>query len=237
MRVVGYVRVSTEEQATGGVSLAAQCDKVKSYARLYDLELIETIEDYGLSAKTLARPGLQRALTMLAKGHADGLLVCKLDRLSRSVADWSLLIDRYFSERGGRQLFSVGDSIDTRTAAGRLVLNILMSVAAWEREAIGERTRDALRHKIHQGQRVGRIRYGYDLGSDGKTLVPNAHEQAAIEQMLTLRKQGWTLRRIAAELTARGVPTKDGGRNWTHTAIARIIGRQSEQNGAGIIAG
>ena len=127
--------------------------------------------------------------------------------------------------RRWRILISVAESLDTSSAAGRLVLNILMSVAAWEREAIGERTRDALRHKIQQGQRVGRIRYGYDLAADGTTLVPNAHEQAMIEQILALRAQGSTLRKIAADLTARGVPTKEGGRSWTHTAVARILER------------
>ena len=231
MRVVGYIRVSTEEQATGGVSLAAQHDKLEAYARLYELELVEVIQDMGLSAKTLARPGLQRALAMLDKGQAAGLLVCKLDRLSRSVADWSLLIDCYFGERKGRQLFSVADSIDTRTAAGRLVLNVLMSVAQWEREAIGERTRDALRHKIHLGERVGRVRYGFDLAADGKTLIPNAHEQAVMLEMLKLRDAGQTLREIAAELTARGIPTKDGGHQWAHSAIARIIGRHGKRLG------
>ena len=69
---------------------------------------------------------------MLKRGEADGLAVVKLDRLTRSVADWQTLIDGWFGERAGKQLFSVGDSIDTRTAAGRLVLNVLMSVAAWD---------------------------------------------------------------------------------------------------------
>lgn len=89
------------------------------------------------------------------------MVVVKLDRLTRSVADWQLLIDDYFGERSGKQLFSVADSIDTRTAAGRLVLNVLLSVAQWERETTGERTREALRHKDSHRRTVrqGAIRF------------------------------------------------------------------------------
>lgn len=157
MKVILYARVSTEDQARDGVSLEAQSAKMSAYASLYDLEVVETITDAGESAKSLNRPGLQKALAMLRSGQADGLVIAKLDRLTRSVADWQELIDGYFGERAGKQLFSVGDSIDTRTAAGRMVLNILLSVAQWEREAICERTRDALRHKIKRRERCGGI--------------------------------------------------------------------------------
>jgi DNA invertase Pin-like site-specific DNA recombinase len=151
-------------------------------------------------------------------------VVVKLDRLTRSVADWQTLIDDYFGERAGKQLFSVNDAIDTRTAAGRLVLNVLLSVAQWERETTGERTREALRHKIASGERCGKIRFGFDLADDGKTLVPNAAEQRAIALMTQLRSAGHTLRSVAAELSQRGIPTKEGG-TWTHTAVSRILQR------------
>ena len=165
------------------------------------------------------------AARIFKRGEADGLAVVKLDRPTRSVADWQTLIDGWFGERAGKQLFSVGDSIDTRTAAGRLVLNVLMSVAAWEREAIGDRTREALRHKINNGQRCGKVRFGFDLAGDGKTLVVNLVEQEAIDLMTSLRAAGHTLRQIATELTGRGIQTKEGGA-WTHTAVARILQRK-----------
>lgn len=225
MRVILYCRVSTREQADSGVSLEAQSAKLTAYASLYELEVAETIEDAGESAKSLNRPGLQRALTMLRRGEADGLAVVKLDRLTRSIADWQLLIDAYFGEKVGKQLFSVADSIDTRTAAGRLVLNVLLSVAQWEREATGERTREALRHKIKNRERVGKIRFGYDLAADGRALVPNAGEQEAIRWMMQLRADGLTLRQIAAALSDRGIPTKEGREAWTHSAVGYILRR------------
>jgi len=225
MKVAGYVRVSTEEQAASGLSLAAQHEKVAAYCELYDLELVEVIQDAGVSAKSLKRPGLQRALDLLSAGEVEGLVIVKLDRLTRSVLDWQNLIDGFFGEKAGRQLFSVQDSIDTRTASGRLVLNMLLCVAQWEREIISERTCAALQHKISTGERCGKIRFGYDLGADGRTLIQNNLEQQAIEVMAELRSAGESLRSIAAELTARGITTKDGNRTWKHTAVARILNR------------
>src|SRR3954466_3192287 len=160
-RAVAYLRVSTEEQADHGVSLDAQRERVAGYARLYDVELVDVVVDAGLSAKSLEREGLQRALAMLRAGAADALLVTKLDRLTRSVKDLNHLLDVYFGE-GCFGLLSVGDKVDTRTAGGRLGLNIQGSVSQWEREAIAERTREAMRLKVPRGEHVGgKPPYGY----------------------------------------------------------------------------
>ena len=225
MKVIGYIRVSTEEQASDGVSLATQREKLNGYAKLYDLELVEIIEDAGQSGKTLDRPGLQKALSMIRSGKAAGLVIAKLDRLSRSVVDWNTLIDGYFGEKAGKQIFSVADSIDTRTAAGRLVLNVLMRVAQWERETIGERTKDALQHKIRKGERCGKVRFGYHLADDGTTLIEDPTEQQALQAIRRLKAAGQSLREIAAELTRSGIKTKEGNATWKHTTIARILQR------------
>lgn len=225
MRAVGYIRVSSDEQASEGVSLDAQRAKVQAYAALYDLDLVAIEVDAGASAKSLDRPALARALAMLDRNEADGLVIAKLDRLSRSVGDWDQLIDRYFGDRAGKKLWSVADSIDTRTAAGRLVLNVLMSVAQWEREAIGERTKDALQHKIRTGERCGKVRFGHDLAADGVRLVANPTEQDGLALLLELAAAGMPLRAIARELTARGIPTKEGRPAWDHSSIRRILRR------------
>jgi site-specific DNA recombinase len=128
-RTVAYLRVSTDKQADRGVSLDAQRAKVAAYAALYDLELVDVIVDAGASAKTLDRPGLARALGMLRKGEADALLVVKLDRLTRSVRDLGELVERHFAP-GKAALLSVSEQIDTRSAAGRLVLNVVRRSAS-----------------------------------------------------------------------------------------------------------
>jgi hypothetical protein len=97
-------------------------------------------------------------------------------------------------------------------------------IAQLEREQIAERTSNALQYKIRKGERMGRVRYGYDVAPDGKTLVPNQREQEAIELMIQWHKAGMTLRGIAEELSDMGIPTKDG-KPWGHTAVRLILKR------------
>ncbi len=209
-QAIGYIRVSTDKQADHGVSLDAQRAKLAAYAALYDLTLVDVIVDAGVSAKTLDRPGLQRALGMLRTGQASALLVAKLDRLTRSVKDLGTLVDDYFSS-DAYTLLSVADSIDTRTAAGRLVLNVLGSVAQWERETIGERTSEALAHKRSQGEKTGGdVPYGYQLDADGKTLVAEPGEQTLIAAIRTARQRGLSQRAVVADLARQGFTTRQG---------------------------
>jgi len=208
-RVVAYLRVSTQEQAEKGLSLAAQRAKVTAYAALHDLELVAVVVDAGVSAKTLDRPGLTRALAMLGT-TVDALLVVKLDRLTRSVRDLGALVEDHFAE-GSAALLSVGEHIDTRSAAGRLVLNVLASVSQWEREAIGERTSAVMRHKASQGEHTGGAPpYGWTVATDGVRLAIHAQEQATTARARALRKQGLSLRAIAAKLAAEGRLSRTG---------------------------
>ena len=226
-RVVGYVRVSTEGQAEEGVSLDAQRAKLRAYAVAADLELVAVHEDAGASAKTLARPGLQAALADLREGRAEGLLVAKLDRLTRSVRDLGALLDGYFAARFA--LLSIADSFDTRSAAGRMVLNIMTSVAQWEREAIAERTSDALRHLKAKGIRLGGEALGWRRGGDrdaeGRLLfVEDLAERATAERIRELRAGGLSLRAICARMAAESRPTKRGGR-WAPQTVAQVLRR------------
>lgn len=219
-RVVAYVRVSTDKQAEHGVSLDAQRERLRSYAKLYDLEIVEEIVDAGESAKTLARPGLQRALQSLREGRADGLLVAKLDRLTRSVKDLGELVEDLFAD-GRFALLSVGEQVDTRTAAGRLVLNVLGSVAQWERETIAERTRAAMRHMRERGEYVGgKPPYGYRV-VDGE-LVADPVEQGAAALARRLKAAGLSLRAIAAELEAAGHRPRSAAR-FAPAHVQRIL--------------
>lgn len=220
-RAVAYVRVSTEKQADQGVSLDAQQAKVAAYAALYDLELVEVIVDAGVSAKSLDRPGLRRALGALDSGAANALLVVKLDRLTRSVRDLGDLVERYFAE-GRAALLSVGEQIDTRTAAGRLVLNVLASVSQWEREVIGERTSAAMLHKSASGGFVGGVPpYGWKAGDNGQ-LVEVAEEQAVLAAAASLRRAGLSLRQVSRELAVRGFVSRSG-LPFAATQVARMV--------------
>ena len=220
-KAIGYIRVSTQEQATHGYSLDAQTAKLQAYAALYDIELIDIVVDAGVSAKSLKREGLQRVLTTLDNGGADAVLIFKLDRLTRSVKDWNVLIEKYFTHKA---LLSVSDQIDTRTAAGRLCLNVLMSVAQWERETIGERTSTALQYKKSQGEHIGSVPYGYE--SIDKTLAVVESEAEAISLIQEMREQGAKLQAIADELNAQNITSKRGGK-WYPSSVKNVIERAS----------
>jgi DNA invertase Pin-like site-specific DNA recombinase len=224
MRLIGYARASTDDQE---ITLDAQPDKMRGYAELYEHEIVEMIVE-AESASSLNRPGIQRALAMMKAGQADGLLVVKLDRLTREQGDWQFLIKNYFCERAGKQLFSVNDYIDTRTATGRMILNMQITIAQWERETIGERTKAALQHKISKNERVGSIRYGYDLTDDGKMLSANSAEQATIQLMRQWHETGCSYREIAAELNGRQIRSKKG-KLWSASAVYYILKRQPSE--------
>jgi site-specific DNA recombinase len=119
-------------------------------------------------------------------------------------------------------LVSVAESLDTGSAAGRLVITIMGAVSQWEREAIGERTRDALRHKRAQGYRSGNLPFGYHLAADGRTLELDITEQKAMTEIRDLRKSGQTLRGIATTLNQRGHRTRRGT-DWRLESVVRVL--------------
>src|SRR5579863_7978517 len=206
MKVIGYARVSTDKQTERGVSLDAQAEKIRAMAVVHNAELIDIIVDGGESAKSLQRPAMERLLALVDAKKVQAVIVAKLDRLTRSVKDQCELLERF--ERREVTLISVAESLDTGSAAGRLVLNIMTAVSQWEREAIGERTRDALSHKRTNGERVGNIQFGYRLCADGKHVEPDAAEQAALAEIRRLRIEGVCMRTIATRLNERAYRTR-----------------------------
>src|SRR5437773_5997342 len=223
MRAIGYCRVSTDQQKEKGVSLEAQQAKIRAMAIVQGAEIIELIVDGGESAKNLDRPGMEKLLALVEERKVDTVIIAKLDRLTRSVKDLAELLERF--QRRGVSLVSVAESLDTGSAAGRLVINIMTAVSQWERKAIGERTRDAMNHKKSNGQRVGNIAYGFRLAADGRHLEPDPQEQAVLTAIRDLRARRCTLRGIAAELNARGLRTRRASA-WRLEHVARIVGRR-----------
>ena len=223
MLTIGYIRVSTDRQAEHGVSLEAQDAKVRAMATVQGAKLDEVIVDGGESAKSLNRPGLQRLLALVKSGKVRSVIIAKLDRLTRSVKDLCDLLELF--DKKSVALVSVAESLDTASAAGRLVITIMGAVSQWEREAIGERTRDALRHKKSNGECVGNILYGYRLAKDGKLLEPEPKEQAVVAAIHRLRKRGQSLRGVAATLNRQGHRTRRGS-EWRLESVNRIVLRE-----------
>lgn len=228
-KAISYIRVSTDKQADLGVSLEAQRAKNLNYADLYDIQIITEHIDSGESARTLDRPGLQAALHELRTGKATALLVTKLDRLTRSVKDLGILLDSYFSTEA-TALVSVQEQLDTRSAGGRLVLNILTSVSQWEREIISERTKSAMAFMREELQYTGgKPPYGWLVAEDQKTLVPNHEEQTMIVLAKELREKGLSLRAVGRELKRQGYLPRNKSNKWEAGCVKVLLRAISAQ--------
>ena len=151
MRAIGYARVSTDKQADSGVSLEAQQEKIRAMAVVQGAELVDLVVDAGESAKSLSRPGMQRLLVMVEGRQVLTVIVAKLDRLTRSIKDLCDLLDSF--QRRGVSLVSVAESLDTGSAAGRLVINIMASVSQWGEG--GHRRAHESSAQPHEDQRHG----------------------------------------------------------------------------------
>jgi site-specific DNA recombinase len=219
MKAAGYIRVSTDEQAREGISLEAQRGKIEAYCKLNDLDLLEIIEDAGRSGKDLNREGIQSLIDRIKGRSIDAVVVYKLDRLSRRVRDTLSLMD--LVEKKSVAFHSITERIDTKTAMGKFFLNIMASMNQWERDTISERTRDALHLKIVKNERAGQVPYGWRLGKDGKTLVPNRKEQRAIGLIKDLHGKGYSLREICRELEKEG--HQPAGKKWHPQTVSNIL--------------
>ena len=156
MRVVAYVRVSSEEQADSRAGLEAQRAAIRRECERRGWELVEVIEDAGYSAKDLRRPGVRAALDELERGKGDALVVAKLDRLSRSMLDFTVLMAK--AQKEGWALVALDCAVDTTTPAGRMMMQMLGSFAEFERSMIRERTRAGLAAAKDNGRIGGRPR-------------------------------------------------------------------------------
>jgi site-specific DNA recombinase len=196
MKALGYIRVSTEDQAREGVSLDNQESKIKSYASLNDLELTEVIRDEGISGKSLDREGMTRLLDLVDSGRVDAVIVYKLDRLSRKTIDTLNLIEMF--EGNGVAFHSISEKVDTKSATGRFFLTIISAFAQMERDLMAERTKDALSHKKEKGEWCGRVPYGFKI--EDNRLVEDPEQIKVIQKAKRMKRSGKSMRGIAEAL-------------------------------------
>jgi len=208
-RVLGYTRVSTDEQASSGLGLKAQRSRIRAECRQRGWELVQVFEDAGASGKALSgRPALAEALSTLQKSEADGLVVAKLDRLSRSLLDFAGLMDR--AQREGWALVILDLGVDTSTPSGEMIANVMATFAQFERRLIGQRTKDALAVKKREGVKLGR---------------PVSLPQTVVKRIVGERSKGRSLRQIAEGLNADEVPTGHGGAKWYGSTVRAVLDR------------
>ncbi len=214
MNVLGYVRVSTNKQEGSPEVQAQRLTEWADLAGDWSLELRQ--EDAASAASLKGRPVLAQALADLKAGRADALAVSKLDRLSRSVADFSRLLSD--AEREGWGIICLDLGIDTTTITGRAMAQVTAVFAEMERRRIGERTREAMRVKAATGKHMGR---------------PSRLSAESVARAAFLYRLGLTLTEVAAQLTEEGLPTATGGR-WHASTVAsalRVAGVETRPRG------
>jgi len=221
-RVVGYIRVSTKEQAESKLSLTNQEEKLHAWATTHDLKIRKVYNDAAESAKDLNRPQVQQMLKDVEAGKVSQIVIYKLDRLVRSVENLGYLV-RLFDKKGVT-LASVQESLDTSNASGRMVVNLLGMIAQWERETIAERTQVALDVKRRNGEKLGGIvPYGYR--KNGKMLKPHPKEQGVLKGILKARREGRGYQDISEALNEQGTKPRKGKR-WYASTVRSICLRE-----------
>ena len=221
MRLVGYTRVSTVDQADN-TSLEDQKTRILSYGVAMGHEVVQCFSEIASGKQAGNRPEFQAAIALLKSGEADGLIVAKLDRLGRNVADLLKLVDEVIAPLG-KSLVILDSQIDTSSPQGRMVLTMLGAMAEMERAVIRER--------VERGRQAKADKGGYAFGAppigkkavDGE-LVPDEAEQETIALIHRHRKSGKSPQRIADFLNAQSIPTKRGG-VWHHSTVRKVLSR------------
>jgi DNA invertase Pin-like site-specific DNA recombinase len=224
-KALGYIRVGSEEQADHGLGLESQRQRIKAYCELKGLDLVTIYEDPAVSGgKPLGtRPSGARLLAE-ARRSKPVVVVAKLDRLFRSVADAAQTITSF--DRYGIELVAISEGFDMTNPYGRAMAQMASVFAELERAMIRERTRAAMRVKRGRKERIsGHAPFGWNFGPGGR-LVEIQAEQRIVLWMRHLRSDGKSLREIATMLNERGVLPKRAKR-WSHSSVLRILARQA----------
>jgi DNA invertase Pin-like site-specific DNA recombinase len=204
MNVIGYLRVSTEEQARSGLGLEAQRTRINDEAERRGWSVTWVVDD-GYTAAHLNRPGITTSLASLRSGTHAAVVVSKLDRLSRSLLDFAAVTERARAE--GWAVIALDLGVDMTTPAGEMLANVLASFAQYERRLISQRTTDALAALRAQGVRLGR---------------PRVVSAAVAERVGAWRAAGATWQACASALNAAGVPTAHGGARWYASTVRAV---------------
>lgn len=185
--------------------MEAQERAIKTECEHKGWTLVDVYQDR-LSGRSMARPGLAGALEAIKSGQAEGLIVSKLDRLSRSILDFANLVAQAREE--GWNIVALDLGVDLSTPAGEFMATVMAAMAQWERRIIGQRTKDGLAAAVASGVRLGR---------------PSVVPLDVLETIREKQHAGMTPTQIARELNQAGVPTAHGGAAWYHTTVKKIL--------------
>ncbi|TKC16690.1 recombinase family protein [Robertmurraya kyonggiensis] len=218
-KVAIYARVSTEEQASEGYSISAQLQTLRQYANLYNWEIVDEYVDEGISGKNITgRPAMQRLVADVEQEKFQAVLVWKISRLSRNMLDTLTLLDKF--EDYGVKFISYSENFDTSSPIGRLVVQLMASIAEMERNTLSENVKLGMKQRALEGSWNGGVIFGYD--SIEKELVKNKEEAEVVKLIYTLYSQGKGLKAIANQLNKNGYRTKRD-RHFSINGVATIL--------------
>jgi site-specific DNA recombinase len=215
-----YTRVSTEDQAREGFSLRAQRNRLNSFCQAQGWAVADVYEDDGFTGRDVRRPAYQRM--MGEPDRWDVLLVLKIDRIHRNARNFMAMMDDL--RRSGKDFVSATESLDTSTATGRFVADMLQRIAQLESEQTGERVHMGMRQAAMEGRFLGMSNpYGYRYDVSRGSLAIVAQEARVVREIFHLHRRAHrSMQEIAAELNTRGVPTKHG-RVWSKRQVFRVL--------------
>ena len=217
MRVAIYARVSTEDQAKEGFSLAAQIEKLRSYCKAREWQIAGEYIDDGYSGRNVNRPAYRKMMEDMHKW--DILLVMKMDRIHRNSKNFMLMMEEL--RKKNKEFVSMTESLDTSTAMGRFVMDIIQRIAQLESEQIGERVYDGMRQKAKEGKGMlgSPAPYGYRY-NDGNFVLDE--DAKIVKKMYDMYLDGHSLKEIENWLNQNKIKTKKNGK-WNKKTVARIL--------------
>lgn len=218
VRVAIYTRVSTEDQAKEGFSLDAQLDKLRSYCKARDWIVGGEYIDDGYSGRNVKRPAYSKMMDEMDNWNV--LLVTKMDRIHRNSKNFMMMME--YLKKHNKEFVSMTESLDTSTAMGRFVMDIIQRIAQLESEQIGERVYFGMEQKarVNGGVLGFNIPYGYDY-TDGKLTI-NSNEAENVKNIFEMYLKGMSMKIIAEELNSKDIPTKLN-KTWGAQTVSLIL--------------
>ena len=220
IRAALYARVSTEEQADQGYSLAAQLQMLRDFCEVFEMDIAGEYVDDGYSGTNTRRPAYRRMFSPDERQRWDALVVIKMDRIHRNSKNFMLMIEDL--SKNGQSFFSTTERIDTTTAVGRFALDVIQRIAQLESEQIGERTKFGMIQKAEQKDGIMGFQppYGYSI-ADGE-LISIPEEQIIVKRIFGSYLENSTLDEIASELNSSFIRTRNGNQ-WNKYNLRNIL--------------
>ena len=219
MKILGYVRVSSELQKKKNNSIPLQKKKISEYCKLNDFQLIDIYEDDGVSGMSIdKRDGYKNMIEFMNANKIDGIVVWSLSRLGRKMKDVVEFMD--YLKTNNISFFSIKENLSNDDKVGSLIMNILSSINEFEVEMIRDRIKDIKRDKKEKGEVYGRMMYGFD-NVNGK-MIEKKKEKNIIKRVKNFRSRGWSWRKISIRLNEEGVKSKEGSQ-WYDGSLYNMM--------------